>query len=86
MNKINKQIYEFYNFFLGGGAQFSSLPQAQKTLLSALCVITFPKLFGTVAFSQNIVITPPFFIFSQVFPGTFPLEPMANPTTQTSSF
>jgi hypothetical protein len=25
-------------------------------------------------------------LFSQVFPGTFPLEPMVNPTTQASSF
>jgi hypothetical protein len=34
MNRIQK-FFEFY-IFLGGGAQFSSLPQAQKTLLSAL--------------------------------------------------
>jgi hypothetical protein len=32
MNKFNIKIF----FFGGGGAQFSSLPQAQKTLLSAL--------------------------------------------------
>jgi hypothetical protein len=25
-------------------------------------------------------------MFSQIFPGTFPLEPMVNPTTQASSF
>jgi hypothetical protein len=25
-------------------------------------------------------------IFSQVFPGTFPLEPVVNPTTQASRF
>jgi hypothetical protein len=27
-----------------------------------------------------------FLLFSQVFPGTFPLEPMVNPTTQASRF
>jgi hypothetical protein len=27
-----------------------------------------------------------FLLFSQVFPRTFPLEPMVNPTTQASSF
>jgi hypothetical protein len=26
------------------------------------------------------------FLFSQVFPGTFSLEPMVNPTTQASGF
>jgi hypothetical protein len=36
MNKINTQISGFYN--LGGGANFSSLPQVQKTLLLALAV------------------------------------------------
>jgi hypothetical protein len=25
-------------------------------------------------------------VFSQVFPGTFPLEPVVNPTTHASSF
>jgi hypothetical protein len=36
MNTIYTKIQEFYNFLGGGEAQFSSLPQAQKTLLSAL--------------------------------------------------
>jgi hypothetical protein len=32
MNKFNTKI----NFFSGGGAQFSSFPQAQKNLVTAL--------------------------------------------------
>jgi hypothetical protein len=36
MNKINTKILEFYYFWAGGEQQFSSLPQAQKTLVTAL--------------------------------------------------
>jgi hypothetical protein len=40
-HKMNKIMQKFNNFIIfwvwgGGGAQFSSLPQAQKTLVTAL--------------------------------------------------
>jgi hypothetical protein len=45
MNKFNTKIYEIYHV-LGQGTQFSSLPQAQKILLSALliCIVEIPSL------------------------------------------
>jgi hypothetical protein len=40
MNKMNTKNEGFYNFFSGGGAQFSSLPHAQETLVTALIKMT----------------------------------------------
>jgi hypothetical protein len=36
MNKINTNIKNILFLGVGGGAQFNSLPQAQKTLVTAL--------------------------------------------------
>jgi hypothetical protein len=41
--------------------------------------------FRLVIFLLLLLLFPPL-LFSQVFPGTFPFEPVVNPTTQASSF
>jgi hypothetical protein len=65
---------------------FPALPEIEPqsfSLYPANLLLRYPVY---IIFIIILLLLFPILLFSQVFPGTFPLKPVVNPTTQASSF